>query len=308
VDELHAGRAFRPHKLGVRAAGERPAGYGRPVIVDAHVHLLPGRLAEKVRSFMDRTLRVGGRHADEYFAYPLDHATVLTSLAGDGVDEVWSLPYAHKPGVAAGLNEASALTAAAFADGPVRVVGGATVHPGDDDPAGLVADAVDRLGLRVLKLHCSVGSFDVDDDRLAGVFGLAAERQLPVVVHLGHAVNGLTEDDEFAAIDRLATAHPAAPIVIAHCGHHASARAMAMLSAHPALHADLTPVASSRVPIDAGDIVRLPDRFLFGSDAPNTPLDVASSLGHIRGLGLPSTAEAAVLGGNARRLVTAVAT
>ena len=278
------------------------------MIVDAHVHLLPGRLAEKVRAFFATHLERANTDHAAPFVYPIDHATVLESLAADGVDRVWSFSYAHKPGIAVGLNEASATTAAMFAAGPVEVVGGATVHPGDDDPAAIVVDAIDRLGLRVLKLHCSVGAFDVDDARLDPVFAVSAERQLPVVVHLGRDVSGHTEPGELGALDRVATAHPEAPIVLAHCGHHATREALAVLDANPALHADLTPVGRSPVDVTAADIESRRDRFLFGSDAPNTPYTVGEGLARVRALGLDAATEAAVLGGNAERLAAGVLT
>jgi uncharacterized protein len=121
-----------------------------PHIVDSHVHLLPGRLAIKVRSFFEANI-------NRSLSYPLAHEAILDSLAGVGVREVWSLPYAHKPGVAAGLNEASADVVRTQAGHPVRVLAGATIHPGDRDPVGLLVHAFDVLRLRVLKLHCSVG-------------------------------------------------------------------------------------------------------------------------------------------------------
>ena len=277
------------------------------MIVDAHVHLLPGRLAEKVRAFFaDHLQRANVDHARP-FAYPIDHAAVLESLAADGVDRVWSFSYAHKPGIAAGLNEASAETVAMFAGGPVEVVGGATVHPADDAPAALVVDAVDRLGLRVLKLHCSVGAFDVDDARLGPVFAVAAERQLPVVVHLGHDVSGHTEAAELAALDRVAA------VILRHrsCSPTAAItrrEALVVLDRHPSLHADLTPVGISPVAVTAADIHSRPDRFLFGSDAPNTPYTVGESLARVRALHLDAATEAAVLGGNAERLTAGVVT
>ncbi len=276
------------------------------MIVDAHVHLHPDRLAAKVRAFFENNLRGADVDHRRPLAYSTDPAEVLAAMAGDGIDRVWSFSYAHKPGIAVGLNEASAALAAAFAAGPVVVTGGATVHPADDEPAAIVVDAVDRLGLRVLKLHCSVGAFDIDDRRLDPVLAVAAERQLPVVVHLGHDVSGHTEAAELTALDRVATAHPDAPIILAHCGHHAARQALAVLDAHPSVHADLTPVGGSPVELDAADIAARPGRFLFGSDAPNTPFTVGESLDRIRRLGLPPDVEAAVVGGNAERLSAGV--
>ena len=65
-------------------------------------------------------------------------------------------------------------------------------------------------------------------------------------------------------------------------------------------------MASSPVDLAAADIAARPDRFLFGSDAPNTPFRVGESLARVRALGLPPDVEAAVLGGNAERLAAGV--
>jgi len=149
-------------------------------VVDSHVHLLPGRLGAKVRTiFTD----VGGYD----LAYPADHAAVCEQLAAEGVAVVWTLPYAHRPGVADSLNRASAATAAA--DLAVQVVAGATVHPGDDDPVMVVRRAVEDDGARVLKLHCSVGRFDPLDPALAPVWDYVEETRLPVVVHAGRSLS-----------------------------------------------------------------------------------------------------------------------
>ena len=275
------------------------------MIVDAHVHLHPGRLAVKVRAFLDGLRRDDGRETTS-MAYGVEPWEVLAAMAAEGVDRVWSFSYAHKPGIAVGLNEASAELTAATAEGPLPVIGGGTVHPADEDPGAIVEDAVDRLGLRVLKLHCSVGAFDVDDRRLEPVFTVAAERRLPVVIHLGHAVDGRTEAGELAALDRVAAVHPEALLILAHSGHEAARDALAVIDAHPCLHADLTPVATSPVYLAAADIEARPDRFLFGSDAPNTPFRVEESQARVRALGLSTATEAAVLGGNAERLAAGV--
>jgi acyl-CoA synthetase (AMP-forming)/AMP-acid ligase II len=52
-----------------------------------------------------------------------------------------------------GLNEASADVLRTQAGHPVRVLGGATIHPGDRDPVGLLVHAFDVLRLRVLMVH-----------------------------------------------------------------------------------------------------------------------------------------------------------
>ena len=194
-----------------------PAGGG---IVDSHVHLLPLRLAAKVRAFFE----MGGPIA---FAYPLDHDEVGARLADEGIETVWTLPYADKAGVAGWLNEESTRTAARVSS--VTVVAGATVHPDDEDPTSVLRAAVDDGGARVLKLHCSVGGFVATDPRLTPVWDHVESISLPVVIHVGHSVDGRTDAEELAPIAEVARRHPGAPIVVAHCGHEAVVETLDLL-------------------------------------------------------------------------------
>lgn len=272
-------------------------------VVDSHVHLLPGRLGEKVRAFFD----AGIGHTTP-LAYPNDHDFVVTSLQQEGVDFLWTLPYAHKPGVARGLNEAAAETVKQFSSSPLTIVGGLTVHPADDDALSIVSDAVDTLGLRVLKLHCSVGSFSIDDARLRPVFSFANQRRLPVVVHLGHNVNGRTEADELPAIASTADSFPDMPMILAHCGHHSAPAALKLMSEHPSLHADLTPVVTEFPEVDVQNLEVLSERILFGSDAPNTTLSVTSCLQWLIDMYLTDKTLSSIVGANAIRLISHVVT
>ena len=59
---------------------------------------------------------------------------------------------------------------------------------------------MEDLGLRVLKLHCSVGDFAADDRRLDPVWEYVSAVALPVVLHAGHAPDGHTEAAELAPV------------------------------------------------------------------------------------------------------------
>lgn len=266
-------------------------------IVDSHTHLLPGRLAEKVRAFFNANM-------DGDLAYPIDHEAILEMLARAGIGMVWSLPYAHKPGVAAGMNASSADIVARLAGNPVKVVGAGTVHPGDADPAAIVREAREKYDLKVLKLHCSVGDFEADDPRLDGAWQYLGERRIPVVIHLGHAVSGHTVAAELGPVERIAQKFPQARLIIAHCGHRAGPQALDLVEKYPGIYADLTPVVTEAVQLPAARVNQLAEKLLFGSDAPNTALCAEQNLAHIRKFGLGEKAQAAVLGGNARRLLS----
>ncbi|MGP7998637.1 MAG: amidohydrolase family protein [Streptosporangiaceae bacterium] len=265
-------------------------------VVDAHVHLLPPRLQAAIRGFFaDRGYPSHG------FAYPADPGEVCDRLAAEGITEAWSLPYARRPDSAASLNEEMARFAAQQ-DGPLRVIGGCTVHPADGQPADVVRAAVEDLGLRVLKLHCSVGGFPADDRRLDPVWEYVSEVALPVVLHAGHAPDGYTEAAELAPVATVARRHPAARIIIAHCGHAASGEALRLVAEHPQVHADLTPVLHEPVRPAPAQLAAVAGKVLFGSDAPNTGLGVSSLLAGLDGQ-LSAEARAAITGGTARRLL-----
>ena len=266
-------------------------------IVDSHIHLLPGRLAEKVRAFFEKNL--AGQ-----LAYPIDPGAVCERLAEAGVTHAWTLPYAHRAGIAEGLNEASAATVAARAGGPLSLVGGATVHPDDPHPLAVMTRAVEELGLRVAKLHCSVGDYECTDPRLDGFWTYVSDHRIPVVIHAGHAQSGHTEASELVAVDVLATRFPEARVIIAHCGHRAVPEALALVARHAQVHADLTPVVGEAVAISADQAAPLARKLLFGSDAPNVVRTVPQGLAELDDWPISPGARQAIKADNALRLLS----
>jgi uncharacterized protein len=266
-------------------------------MIDSHVHLLPDRLAAKIRAFFDRG-------EPTRMAYPLDHGFVLDRMAKAGITKVWSLPYAHKPSVGDGMNVS--LAEIARTSHSVKIVNGCTVHPGDDDPLSVVRRAVEDLGSRVLKLHCSVGDFAVDTAQLDPVWEYSSNHQLPVVIHLGHSTNGFTELDELDPIQGVAARFPEAVIIIAHCGHRAAAKALDIIERNTNVYADLTPVVFEPVALPAGRAQQLHTKLLFGTDAPNTAITAEAALEHLRSQSLSNEAWRAITHDNAERLTSAV--
>jgi uncharacterized protein len=266
------------------------------VLVDSHAHLLPDRLGAAIRRFFDQRMTPG--LTAPALVYPHQHLAARQALAAAGVDRCWSLPYAHKPGMAISLNRWMAET---FAADPMVIPGG-TVHP-DDDVEAVVREALGALGLKLLKLHCSVGRFDADDARLDPVWRHVSASGHPVVVHVGHAENGDTAADELAPVARVARRWPEARIVVAHCGAPAVEAALALLGETRAVYADLTPIGWALAPITRASIAGLERRLLFGSDTPSTGVRIEDGIAYVRALGLDPEDEAAVLGTNAERLV-----
>ena len=67
-------------------------------VVDAHVHLMPERLMAAIRNALHDV-------AGWEFPHPTDRTAVESNLRAAGVDRYVALPYAHKPGIAAELND-----------------------------------------------------------------------------------------------------------------------------------------------------------------------------------------------------------
>jgi len=175
------------------------------VIVDAHTHLLPDRLARKIRAFFEE-------HLTTELVYEIDHTKVLDRHHADGITAVWNLPYAHKADIASGLNDAMLEISSALAAHPVEVIAGCTVHPEDPDPAEELRRAL-AAGARIVKLHCSVGNFELDDPRLGDALAVAGELGAPVVYHAGHAISGSTAVEDLGPLAAAARAHPATTFV-----------------------------------------------------------------------------------------------
>jgi len=260
-------------------------------IVDAHTHLLPDRLGRAIRAYFTQAI------PPESFPYAPEPDVAHAALREAGVARCWSLPYVRRPGSAQALNRWMAETWGR--DALVEPAG--TVHPGDE-----VAQVVDEalgLDLRLFKLHCAVGAFSLDDERLAPLWARVSDRGIPVVVHLGHSPAGPTEPDELAALERVASTWPEARIVLAHLAAPSVHEALAVLRRHRSLHADLTPVMFHPVPLAPGDLAGVADKILFGSDLPSLGIPFADVVAHVRGLGLTAEEERAVFSANADRLV-----
>jgi hypothetical protein len=154
--------------------------------VDAHTHLLPLRLAQKVRAFFEDNGMVvrhprpelsccsppAGAEAPRLL-FPVDPYELKTRL-GPANPQVpwsrvlWTLPYAHKAGMSVSLNRdirALAEDVSKRSDGRLRVLPGFTVHPEDVQVENVVKTAL-MAGSRVCKLHVSVGRLSVIDPRL----------------------------------------------------------------------------------------------------------------------------------------------
>lgn len=268
------------------------------MLVDAHVHLFPDRLADAVRAWFDQ------------HAWPIRHRqradALVAQLLAAGVGRAVALPYAHKPGMAEALN---AFTLDLAKRHPM-VVPCCTVFPGEDGAERILDQALGRDGFAGMKMHCHVQRVSPDDPRMDAVWRASARHRKPVVIHAGPepALAGYGADVRVfsgaAKVCRALQRNPDAIAIIPHLGADEYAQFEAMLDEFPNLYLDTTMAIGGyfeRGP-DLEMLRRRPDRILYGTDYPNLPYEWETELNVIRGLKLPAADEARVLGGNAARL------
>jgi predicted TIM-barrel fold metal-dependent hydrolase len=81
-----------------------------------------------------------------------------------------------------------------------------------EDPIGEATRCLDR-GARGIKLHPRAQKFLLNDERLSPIFELAADRNVPVLIHGGRGLPPIA-DDLVRVVDR----YPKAQLIVAHAG------------------------------------------------------------------------------------------
>jgi uncharacterized protein len=271
---------------------------GLPFVVDAHVHLFPDRLFEAVWAWFDR-------HGWP-IRYRLHTPRTLEFLLSRGIGHVVALHYAHKPGIARGLNEYMAQLSAS----EPRVTALATVLPGEPDARAILDEAF-ALGLGGVKLHCHVQCFAPDAPEAHEVYAASAEHGKPLVLHAGREPKSPAyrcDPHELCSaerVERVLRDHPRLKLCVPHLGADELDAYGRLLERYDNLWLDTTMAVAGYLPggPDPWPLVRLrPERMMYGTDFPNIPYAWDRELRRIVAAGLPEAALEWILGRTAAEL------
>ena len=235
--------------------------------IDGHVHLMPGRLMRAIRGVLTD-------EAGWTFEHPTGQEAMERELRAAGVERYFALPYAHKPDIAADLND-WVLTRATESEMTVPF---ATVH-GEDDVADVVESAF-TAGARGLKFQCPVQECGPTDPRLDPAFALAAEYDRPILFHAGTAP--MFEDSPHVGVDQFEAFLDSYPDVRAACAHMGAFETeafLALLDDHDNAFLDTSVAMSNaanryvggRIDVTDEAFERHSESILYGSDYPNIP-------------------------------------
>src|SRR3982751_4733383 len=153
------------------------------------------------------------------------------------------------------------------------------------------------LGARGIKLHPRAQRFLLNDERLAPIFAIAADRRVPILIHGGRGLAPIA--NELAAlVDR----YPEAQLIIAHGG----IADLPALAEHFAGKAGVFFDTSVWSPIDLPTVFRVfsPEQIVYASDFPygQQPSSLLIALRTAKASGLDEADLRAMLAGNANRI------
>ena len=268
-----------------------------PPVVDAHVHLFPDKVFEAIWRWFDK------------YGWPVRYKLMAREVVrfqlSRGVSRIIALHYAHKPGIARGMN---AFMASICADEP-RVTGLATVFPGEPEAPTILREAF-AMGLKGVKLHCHVQAFAPDDVRLNEIYATCADAGLPLVMHAGREPNSPAYPVDVyklcaaERVDRVLEDHPKLKLCVPHLGADEFDAYTLLLQRHENLWVDTTMMAAAyfryATPLRMFDA--RPDRILYGTDFPNLPYAWDREVKQLVSLKLREDRLAALLGQNALAL------
>jgi len=152
-------------------------------------------------------------------------------------------------------------------------------------------------GARGIKLHPRAQRFSVGDDRLAPIFSLASERQVPILIHGGRGLPPIAEH-----LEKLVRSTDGVRLIIAHAGIADMAGLAGRLGGIPGVYFD-TSVWSA---VDLLDLYRhvSPEQIVYASDYPygRQPNSLLATIRTARIAGFDDRQLRLMLGESARRI------
>ena len=165
-----------------------------------------------------------------------------------------------------------------------------------EDPIAEAKRCLD-LGARGIKLHPRAQKFLLNDERLAPVFELAADRKVPILIHGGRGLPPIADD-----LARSVERYPDAQLIVAHAGIADLAALADRLGGKAGVFFD-TSVWS---PLDLLSLLNVvgPEQILYASDYPygQQPASLLIAVGTARLAGFDEQQMRDMLAGNAHRI------
>ncbi len=235
---------------------------------DCHTHLFPDKRMGGLMRWIHRAI--------PDFDVPVDITAddAVEDLRASGAVRWANLIFPIARGEAHGLHAFGA----ALADRVPEITPFGGVHADDDDPLGVVQEAIEQHGMAGLKFHPMIQQFDPWDSRLDGALSYMDRIRAPIYIHTGYDEWYGHEFDR-AGMERMLARHRDMPVVLPHLGFPDLAWAFDLAERFPQVWLDLTNVPGSFAWMGQDDndelrqmlfdgVDRYRDRILMGTDYP----------------------------------------
>jgi len=226
------------------------------MLIDAHSHIFPAKIAEKA------TVNIGA-----FYDIPMDHMGYSDKLIESGsrihVDKYLVFSTATTPKQVESINT----FIHEECEKHPEFYGFATLHP-DFDHIEDELDRVVELGLHGVKLHPDFQLFNIDDENAYPMYAACAKRHLPILFHTGD------KRYTYSAPHRLrniAEKFPDLLCIGAHFGGYTAwAESMETLQGLPNVLFDTSSTLFAVSPEEARDMLHYfgVERFMWGCDFP----------------------------------------
>lgn len=259
------------------------------------MHLFPDRLFDAIWATFET-------HYQWNVIHRLYYRECIDYLNRRGVSPIVYSNYAHKKGIARGLNEWNLSILDAYPD----LYCFAAFHPDDEDCMTLARRALAHPQVLGFKLQLLVQDFFPFDERLFPLCELVIEQKKRLLFHVGTGPvgNRYVGADNFK---KLLARFPSLPATVAHMGAFEYQTFFDLLGEHPGLYLDTAFVffKDHDMSFNLGTeyLERYRDRIVYGSDFPNLIFPREEEINTLLGLELSQQFYDNVFFGNGMTLI-----
>lgn len=285
--------------------------------IDSHVHFFPERMFRAIWAYFEKIYRVF--YPSWINRYQLSTEQLVEFLKNQKIKHYTTLNYAHKRGIAEGLNE---WTHNFCQNNPAAIPVG-TAHPDDPNFLEYSEKCLTELGFKGFKFQFMVTDFYIHDSRLKPLYRLFHDLDKILIMHTGTApgpnqqpIPGLKVG--FKHFLKFFKDFPDNKIIVPHLGGYEYESFFKIVEQHPNVFLDITMVfvdpavqvfPEGDSPINFIGKSRLlsfledfGDQILYGSDFPNIPYDYSDSIKGFLKLGLSKKTYEKIFFTNAKTL------
>lgn len=269
-------------------------------IIDFHVHLFPDKMFDAIWDFFSKGYQWEVIHKFYY-------RECIQYLRRQGIEKIVYSNYAHREGIAEGLNEWNLRVLEENPD----LYCFAAFHPADENALASAEKILSHPRVLGFKLQLLVQRFFPHDERLFSLYELVADRGKRILFHVGNGPVG----NRYVGVDqfkKLLLRYPNMPANVAHMGAYEYQGFMDLLEDHPGIYLDTSYAffkdfqGKGGFNLGNAPLEKHKDRILYGSDFPNIILPRESEIETLLEYGLSQEFYNRVFSQNGLKLINSI--